>query len=49
VLDEAGAEAVDQTNRDAVEAAFTAALADDPPGADAAFTDVYADADGVPR
>ena len=49
VLDEAGAEAVDQTNRDAVEAAFTAALADDPPGADAAFTDGYADADGVPR
>jgi pyruvate dehydrogenase E1 component alpha subunit len=49
VLDGAGADAVDQAARDAVEAAFTAALADDPPGRDAAFTDVYADGSGVPR
>ena len=49
VLDGPGAAAVDQAARDAVDAAFTAALADDPPGADAAFTDVYADRRGVPR
>ncbi len=49
VLDGAAAEAVDQAARDAVEATFTVALADDPPGRDAAFTDVYADDHGVPR
>jgi len=49
VLDGAGADAVDQTARDAVEAAFTNALAADLPGSDAAFTDIYADDRGVPR
>ena len=49
VLDGPGAEAVDRAAREAVEAAFTAALAADPPGADAATTDVYVDAHGVPR
>ena len=49
VLDGAGADAVDRAARDAVEAAFTAALADDLPGSDAAFTDIYADDRGVPR
>jgi pyruvate dehydrogenase E1 component alpha subunit len=49
VLDGAGAEALDRSARGAVETAFAAALADDPPGADTAFTDVYADIRGVPR
>jgi pyruvate dehydrogenase E1 component alpha subunit len=49
VLDGAGAEAVDQAARDAVEAAFAAALDAEPPGPTDAFTDVYADASGVPR
>jgi TPP-dependent pyruvate/acetoin dehydrogenase alpha subunit len=49
VLDGAGAEAVDQAARDAVEAAFNAALADELPGSETAFTDVYGDDRGVPR
>ena len=44
VLDAEAAAAVDQAARDEVEAAFAAALADDPPDAGAAFTDVYLDA-----
>jgi acetoin:2,6-dichlorophenolindophenol oxidoreductase subunit alpha len=42
VLDEAGAAAIDQRARQEVEAAFVAALADEPPPADQAFVDVYA-------
>jgi pyruvate dehydrogenase E1 component alpha subunit len=49
VLDGPGAAAVDRAAREAVDAAFDAALAADPPGAEAATTEVYADARGMPR
>jgi pyruvate dehydrogenase E1 component alpha subunit len=49
VPDGSGADAVEQAARDAVEAAFATAVADDLPGSEAAFTDIYADDHGVPR
>jgi TPP-dependent pyruvate/acetoin dehydrogenase alpha subunit len=49
VLDEAAAVAIEARAAGEVEAAFDAALAAAPPGAEEAFVDVYADATGVPR
>jgi acetoin:2,6-dichlorophenolindophenol oxidoreductase subunit alpha len=49
VLDEAAAEAIETGADEQVEAAFDAALAAAPPGAEEAFVDVYADGAGVPR
>ncbi len=48
VLDEEGAVAIELRVTEAVEAAFAAALAAEPPAADDASTDVYDDGRGVP-